>query len=49
LTDSGVVAELRQQICHVVVDRRANDDPAEIELRLGNSYLIHRDGRLELG
>src|ERR1700730_15555821 len=48
LADIGVVAELCQQIGHVAVDRRADDGPAEIELRLGNSGLVQGDDRLGL-
>src|ERR1700730_19274134 len=43
LADIGVVPELGQQICHVALDRRTNDDTADSELRLGNGGLIHRD------
>ena len=48
LTDSGVVAELRQQIGHVSVHRRANYCPAEIELRFGDGGLVQGDDPLGL-
>jgi hypothetical protein len=48
LTAIGVVAELSQQICHVAVDRRTNDGPAEIELRPGNRDLVQGDDCLGL-
>src|SRR6266852_7821446 len=43
LTDSGVVAELRQQIGNISAYRRANYRPIEIELRLGNGGLVQGD------
>src|SRR5712675_3078063 len=48
LTDCGVVAELREQVGYVAVDRRANYRPVEIELRLVNGGLVQGDDRLRL-
>ena len=48
LTDIGVVAELRLQIGHPSVRRRANHGPLEIELRLGDGGLVQVYTRLAL-
>src|SRR5260370_19135384 len=48
LPDSGVVAELRQQIGYVSTHRRSNHGAAEIELRLGDGGLVQGDDPLRL-
>src|SRR5258708_5591723 len=48
LADSGVVAELRQQIGYVSTHRRSNHGAAEIELRLGDGGLVQGDDPLRL-